>query len=820
VQSRADTLRQLHRQFEAATDRGGACVVNGAAGAGKTFLAEQFLGDLPADMTRLKGRGLQAGVAPFLPICEAIGSSKSGTNLDRVRALIEEYSFALPFLKTGLAPLIRTARRTAHARTSVREFVPSETFAFSALVHLLESLRGSRKLVLFLDDLQWLDAATIGFLGYLVSVSREPEIFVLLTNRLNGKEDPRVTSLLDTFRRELGPRVLEVSLGSLTSDEQVRLVRSIVGPVDLAAEDLRWLETCSQGKPYYLRELVELLRDDGRLAQVGGVWKLQCETDVPIVPPTLWRHIHARLVRVLDGDALAQEAVRYGACAGTSFDAQLVAEALSEPASRVGALLGSIERGTGLIQRQGRTTTFRFDHDLTRDAVIEELGDFAPEIHRKLATLLGAKEDVPAEQIAYQFGAAGDHRLAGEWYLRASDRAAETAFFDVSQKCAELADRELDRAKLSPHSAERLRSAASVGRAMVGGELYADAAKFLEGRISILGEAQVPELHHLLGRSLARLPDESKHQVSVSHLRTAIETLAPGKDDALRATVLTDLIHAYDAIGDRPASQAAFREAIKVAKEAQLSAALVRLLRLTCIFWQPEKVVESVEQAIKIAKRERLPYEAALCENNLGGALFALGHLTKAKEHYERSEAALKKLGEYRRDTPLNNIGLVHLAEGRFQQARDFLSTARVLCLDAHSRLFIGSNLAVVDAMTNRLSLALQALEKLVSDADATGDLFYRDCLRHNLANALIEAGQPERAIDVATGCPPHVSSSDDVLVLGKRAHLLIRAHEALGREVPAKLHTDAAGLAKTTKPQAWLYRLPWYYCDIEFWED
>jgi tetratricopeptide (TPR) repeat protein len=820
VASRADTLRQLHVQFEAAGVRGGACVLSGVAGAGKTFLAERFMEDLPTSLPRLKGRGLQSGVAPFLPICDAIGSFKAGENLDRLRVLIEEYVGVLPFLKTALAPVLRAERRTTHTRDSVRSVVPSEAYAFSALTQLLESLRGSQRLVLFLDDLQWLDAATLGFLGYLVAAAKKPQIFLLLTKRVNGKEDPRVDSLLETLRRELGSSALEVSLGNLTPEEQVHVVGSILGPVALTPQDLRWLESCSQGKPYYLRELVELLRDDGRLVRVGGTWKLQCETDVPVVPPTLWRNIRARIIRVLDGDELAHRAVRYGACAGTIFDARLIAEVLSEPVDRIGSLLRSIERSTGLIQREAQTTRFRFDHDLTREAVLDEMGEFASEIHGKLAAVLASRPDVPAEQIAYQFCQAGEHRAAGDWYLRGSDRAAAASLFDVAQKCAELADRELERAHLPLDSPDRIRSAASLGHALVGGELYDDATRFLEARLEQLPEASTPQLHYLLGRATARLADDSRHRASVTHLRTALRTLAPGSQNELRASILTDLVYAYDALGDRPASQASFREAIRTAKAARLPSALVRLQRLTCIFWQPEKVVEAIEAALKIAKRERLSYEAALCENNLGSAFLALRDLARAKEHYEKADAALKKLGEYRRDTPLNNIGVVHLAEGRLEQARDFFSTARVLCLDAHSRLFIGSNLAVVDALSDRLPQAIESLEALVRTADTAGDPFYRDCLRHNLANAMLEAGRPDEAISVATACPPHLSSSDEILVEGKRASLLLRAYQLTGRAVPAELTEQIARLDRTTKPQAWLYRLPWYYCDIEFWED
>jgi tetratricopeptide (TPR) repeat protein len=820
VQARGELLGYLKARFQAAGDGGMACVVSGSPGVGKTFFAEQFLRDLPAPVPRLRGRGLQTGVAPLLPICDAISSYTTGENADQLRAVAEEYVEAIPLLKVLLAPLLRARARTAHTRSSLRQVVPSETYTFVVLTRFLESLATSQTPILFIDDIQWIDAASTAFLGYLSGQLRNRRVFLLLARRLNGKDDEHVTALLETLRRDAGERTVEIALEGLTQAEEVTLLESLLGKVHFEPVDLDWLHASSQGKPYFLRELVELLRSDGRLVQNGGVWQLREQAREQLFPPSLLRQVRERIHSALAADPATLEVVQFAACLGSNFDARVVAEALGQPARRVAALLESAERNTSLLHRQGRTTRFAFEHDITREAIVAELGDFSHEVHAKLAETLSRRDEVDPAVVAYQYAASGDQRMGAEWYLRAGNQAASASLHESTLRYGTLSDRLLAEANESAGSPLRSRAAALVARGLLGAERYGDAVAFLGERLTTTDEGSRAGLRHLLGRAAARLPEESRHRQAVAELRGALTALPPGTDHQLRIDILIDLVHTYDALGDHAASQASFQAAITSAKEFGYEPALVRLMRLTCMFWQPEKVAETIEQALVRARRSGLRHEIALCENNLGTARFALGDLARARQHFEQSYGQLKQLGGYRGDVPMNNAGLVHLAQGDIPRGQEFLRGALASSHDPHCRLFIRTNMAVADAINGDLTESISQLQTLVAEADASGDLFYRDCLRHNLANALLAVGQADAAETIATACAPHHHGGDDLLVRAKRALLLIRAREIRGEEVPPDWRSEAALLDRTTKPQAWLYRLPWYLCDIEFWED
>lgn len=811
----------LHQRLLATAEGGAACVISGGPGAGKTFVADRFLRELPRTTARLRGRGLRTGGAPLLPICEAIRTCPEARDADRLRGVFEEYVQAVPYVKEALGPLFKaTGGKTRHAGAALRDSIPSEAYTFVALARLLEALGDSDVPVLFLDDLQWVDRSSIGFLGYLASQIRNTRVFLLLTRRTNGKDDASVTALLETLRQEAGERSIEFSMGDLSREDEYAVLKGILGRVELAEEDLNWIHGSSRGNPYYLRELVTLLQAEGHLVNASGVWRLGSKPEGRLTPPSLQRHIRDRLARIGSNDPLALEVINFAACAGTVFDARVVADALSESHRRIASVLQILEDATGIVRREGRTTCFRFDHDLTRESVVSELGGFAQEIHGKLGAALAARAETLPAAVAFQFAAAGAGSDAIHWYLKAADGARAASLYDTALQYSSEAERVIVAAPEQIASDAVARVRCSIGAALVGAERYSEAIERLADGTDGLSEYEAAPIRHLRGRAAARVADEQSHRSAVIELRAALGPLRESGDDAACAAVWSDLIQAYDALGDYSASQASFREALRLAKQAGDHAAIVRLMRLTCVFWQPEKVIETIERALVVAKRHKLRNEEALCENNLGTAWFAVRDLDRARTHLTRAHAVLKSHGGFRCDVPLNNLGLLALAEDRLEEAAATFSAALHSALEPHNVLFIRSNRAVCRALAGDLPGAVTELRELVAAADATGDLFYRDCLRHNLAQALVEVGHPAEAYDVATACHVHHDAGDDLLVEGKRARLLARTFEARGQPIPEHVQRQADVLERTTKPQAWLFKVPWYYCDIEFWED
>jgi tetratricopeptide (TPR) repeat protein len=817
--SQAQLLDQLHEWFADASSGGIACVLSGSPGAGKTHILECFLDQLPKSTPRLRGRGLPTGVPPLLPICEAL-QSYGGSVLDQLRAAAVELSQAVPMFKEYVGPLVRARERTQHVPSTLREAMPSETFNYFALEHLLEKLENGAPVVLFIDDIQWLDASSIAFLGHLARRLSDHKLLLLLARRTNGYIDDKIEKLLAVLRKEAVERVHELPVSGLTRPEQHELIETtLLGPIEFKEHEFAVLEVSTQAKPYQLLETIQYFRDRESIAQVSGVWRFVKEIE-PMLPTSLRDHLHHRMEVATEGQPSTLRLIRFAACGGTEFDATVLAACVEQPSLEVVDVLQRIEERSALIRRVGSSTKYRFDHDLTREAILSDLGELARELHAKLAETMAARNDVPASSIAHQFDAAGDNRNAATWYLDATRGANVDANFRSAVQYGERADRLLIEAGLPHHDAERVAVTTALGEALFGAEQYPQVVALLEGRISGVAADEAISLLHILGRAEARVTNATLHNRAVEHLSKALHALPEPRNDPLRAKIHADLVNAYDVCGDYRASDSAYKMAIAAARRANDEATLVRLVRLSCIFWQPDKVVEQIETAIEVAKRLELEYELALCENNLGSACLSLCDLSAAAVHYSESARLLGELGGHHRDTPVNNLGLVKLFQDDTAASLGLLREASQISADPHNILFIQSNIAAVEAIRGNVDESLPRLESAVAAADASVDPFYRNCIGHNLASALMGIGQFERALTVLEATPLHHSHDDEVLVVGKRAMLLVLALEGTNRPIPEHLDLQVRALKRSTKPQAWLYKTPWYLYDMKFLGD
>ena len=197
----------LERCVEALADgETGAVFIHGAAGVGKSRLAEEVV-----------ARATSAGRATM-----------------RVRASVASSSIPLG----AVAHLLPT------------ELLDQRFDPLSVYGGVVASLRGvsagSGRLVVLVDDVQWLDATSVALLGQLLDGG---EIAVVATVR-TGEDAP--DAVVGLWRRD---DVVRVDLTELTYDDVDSLLHlALGGPVDRGAVDRVW--SASAGNALFVRELV------------------------------------------------------------------------------------------------------------------------------------------------------------------------------------------------------------------------------------------------------------------------------------------------------------------------------------------------------------------------------------------------------------------------------------------------------------------------------------------------------------------------------------------------------------------------------------
>ncbi len=443
-------------------------LIEGEPGIGKTRLADEFL-RLPRGL-HLRGAAHELEQAlPYQPFVEVLRGLLAQPGWPALRDQMNVPEVWLAEV-ARLVPEISTRTVTAADEARLWEGVHQFLTALSRL----------QPIVLFFDDVQWADAATLGLLGYLVRVtaaSASPIGFVVASRPIEPRTP--IAVLIKTLTRE--GHLQRVALDRLSSSETTALARQISPAFAYPLAD--WLKRQSEGNPYILSELISHARETG-LLQADGTVNLNALSASPSVPPNIYSLIQARLSHLSDP---ARRILDAGVAMGRVFEFEVVARAaaLSENAA-----LDALDelRAARLIEPQGSDGLhYAFDHSLTMEVAYRETGEPRHRLlHRRVAEAMEAiygKQylDGMAGIVAWHFLESGARDRAAPYALRAAELAAQVAawqeaigFYEQALQ-ADLPD--LERAAILMELGEaRLRA----GESLLASETYRAALKLCD----------------------------------------------------------------------------------------------------------------------------------------------------------------------------------------------------------------------------------------------------------------------------------------------------------------------------------------------------
>jgi DNA-binding SARP family transcriptional activator len=405
---------ELQKLREAAASRQLA-FIEGEPGIGKTRLAEEFLSAQPGLQVRAAAHELEHAL-PYQPFIDALRGLLAAPGWSALQARLD-----LPVVWWH-----ELARLVPEVTPQVVSSAADESRLWEGVHQFLIALSRLQPIALFIDDVQWADASTLGLLGYLVRVtaaSANP-LALMAASRPIEPRTP-IAVLLQTLARE--GRVQRLTLDRLSSSDTTALAQQI-SPA-FAYPLAGWLIQQSEGNPYILGELINHARDSG-LLHADGTVNLSALSSSPIVPPSIYHLIQARLARLSDP---ARRILDAAVAAGRVFEFEVVARAaaLSENAA-----LDALDelRAARLIQLQGPDGLhFAFDHSLTMEVAYLEVGEPRHRLlHRRVAEALEAiygKQylDGIAGVLAWHYQEGGAVQRAAPYALRAAQLARQIA---------------------------------------------------------------------------------------------------------------------------------------------------------------------------------------------------------------------------------------------------------------------------------------------------------------------------------------------------------------------------------------------------------
>jgi eukaryotic-like serine/threonine-protein kinase len=444
--------------------------VCGESGIGKSALVEAFLQELhsEAPAIALSGRCYERENVPYKAFDRVIDDLtrhlRSLSDVDAASLLprdIGSLALAFPVLARTGAIAKRSARPAQDANEQRRR-------AFGALAELLARIRDREPLVIYVDDLHWLDLDSTLLFEHLFSEPEPPPFLFVVTGRSDG-DASLTTRVLDAAKQNRRMSVHELALGPLSEAAAHKLAALLLGESAAVAS----VAQESAGNPFFVGELARASR---RRHDERGRAGEHAERESANV--SLEQTLRERAA-LLGDDANALLSVL--ALCGRPVPADVLVRAAGpcdDPHRALDAL-----RGAHLIRETGQR---HYDcyHDRIRAAVsggLTELGSRL--LHRQLAQAWDERGQADPEILYAHWLAAGQPERAGRHAVAAAEKASTSLAFAraaaLLAHAIELLPRdEVDRLGLRARRAEALSCA---GRWTEAAHAYGEAGDHAAG---------------------------------------------------------------------------------------------------------------------------------------------------------------------------------------------------------------------------------------------------------------------------------------------------------------------------------------------------
>jgi len=452
---RRDHYRVMRESWHSVLKEGGRiCLVDGELGIGKSRLIKSFL---DAATSKRRAFVLKGRCYPMAPHVSYGVFSEILRN-----AFLQEVPSFWDVLRNGQPEnqqdLVRLVPDLAHSALQLPSAEPQhgtpsqKRFAetVSRALGLQESGRSARPqdpLILFIDDAQWADPASLSLLETLAPEFAKAEVWVVI--------GVRGTEARDSLKKRFGAvcPIDEINLQRLETRQIEEISTALVGERD-APLLVDFLERHAGGLPLFVTELINHLWDKEVLlaeGQEAGLPERLQKVDGDLTGGTLDELTVRRLQHLPNS---TKRLAALAAVIGQVFEAGLLRESAGEHPTVVEVGLEILlerwvvrqfadqwnenrpESDIVLWAGGARRGKFEFAHKLIRKAIYENVNLIRRQVmHQEVAEALekifGDQVDSAVEQLAHHYSEANLWQKALPYLIRSGERAQ--ALFDLDQ---------------------------------------------------------------------------------------------------------------------------------------------------------------------------------------------------------------------------------------------------------------------------------------------------------------------------------------------------------------------------------------------------
>ncbi|MFN2188518.1 MAG: tetratricopeptide repeat protein, partial [Candidatus Promineifilaceae bacterium] len=686
---------------------------------------------------------------------------------------------------------------------------------FQQFTKILLAISLHQPLLLFLDDLQWADTASINLLFHLGRnlADAAGQLLIICAYRpeevgidRDGARHP-LAKVLNEFKRSFGDVWLD--LGRTDEAEERAFIDALLDsePNELTGSFKAALHIRTRGHPLFTVELLRAMQNRGDLVlNEKGAWTEGPSLDWQQLPARVEAAIRERIDR-LDPDLL--EILTIASVEGEVFTSSVVAEVQKIPSRMLlGRLSQELDRRHRLIREQEEVETaqkrmsrYSFSHILFRDYLYHRLSKAEKrELHGEVAAavemLYADQLEEMAVRLAHHYQKAGDAAKAFHFSALAGGRAAR--LYDSGEaivyftQALQLAD------QLSPSASNLCLIRRGRGQAR---ERIGDFEGARSDLHAVLDLTQASGDQHLQWRAcidLGRLWTSRDYLRARDYLEKALELARKIDDPALLAESLNWLgnWHANDA--DPTMAVEHHKEALNICEQTGVKKELANTLDLLAL---ASMLGGDLSESLAYYDRAVAFYRELGHRTRLASSL--TGRATTVSALSWLGSAAPRPAPDARADfsealriarkidaAPIQawahySLGMLHTVRGCFGQALETIQKGLRIASDAgHLEYVVGCRYALGMLYLELFAFeqAKSLLQEALSLVNELGSKTWHHMVAGSLAALYFRMGEPQAAQAILDSV---LSDDTPMDTLGRRYCWIWRAELAMLNDQP-----------------------------------
>jgi hypothetical protein len=677
------TLSKLLNAYNNIKDSSQTVIVRGESGIGKSFYSKKFIELVNEDIYLINVTGLFIEQNAYSTINSAVYKhiSEKIVNKEIAFDLIQKIAAGIPRFGQYMSYLFDTNKQHNALLNLVKKsgINPNEPNIYN-IVSFFENLAKGKTIVLYCDNIQWFDKDSWKLIISLISSIPESHWFCIINYTTNAEVTQLSHYDFSSYIHQLqsNPNIEVIEIERVIENNLDNFCQDILGlPIRLSREQFHIIYEYSKGVPYYIKTILQLLKDGNYIILSKDKWEWislgdwKSEQIREMLKDCIEERIKA-IYRKIPG---SRDMLELASVFGEEFQEDPVNDIFETKDSF--NLLSSIEAKFRLIQYLVDDRSWIFEHSLTHNYIYNSIGSKAKDLHLKIAKYLQNTASPNFMKISLHFQQAGEQEEATIYKLKEAEQLLTSGCYDAA---SELIDKISEDwlALFSLSNSKKLELEVLKGKAKFHTIQYESALEIFTSILSNVNtDIERALCHRWLGRTYSKLNSQLDFLNGLNHLEIAKRYYEDLEKYEELGFVYADLVVVYAHLNRIKDAETSFKKAEHYFNNTKNTLGMLRLQRRTVIFMEAKFSANLLEKTGMILKNMNLPNEQIMTFNNAATQFIYSGNLQRAKSLLLEALSSSINLGGFGQVYLYNNLGMISYIENELDEASYYFDCGR-----------------------------------------------------------------------------------------------------------------------------------------------